>query len=503
MHQRPRKDLEALRVSVHLTLNNVRTALATLHELEDRNVAPPQPVYQAVIARLVHSEAPSHRAAGWNLFGHMRLVAHATPTLSLYTEMILACAHPTHPEPERALDLWTEMTIDSSILPDVKAFNAVLLACGRVQRFYPETFRLMRQLLDFYQTSPVGTPQKTMYTPTRATFDALLDGAKRNGDLARARWVLTEMIRFSNHPGFADDGKDVGPTAFTLSNVLDTYAASRAKIGKGMLRSTGSQTAAGGEDQAVVDERESSAIEDSGLDHKQMAHKMDTLGFEGAKPVEAEVVIEGRMATELEQAPYDAGQDRESSEGTDAKRVADEEPRNVATSPIPQSSAEIVQEATLLFQHTLTDWQTYAAGERSPTGGLPPLRFARVTPLVVNGYLAVLYRHDTFANAVAAFKTVYSQSGVRRTGYSWRYFFEFAAHTRERELAASESHALFKEWELFEREAKARFDHLLKHDSLDVAMSYYQSIGLTPDNIRRVFAAMIKIMSRCVRTEAG
>jgi hypothetical protein len=483
----------------HLTLNDIRMSLTVLHELEDLNLAAPQAVYHAVITRLVHSEAPSHRAAGWNLFGHMRLVAHSTPTRSLYTEMIAACAHPTHPEPERALDLWTEMTIDSGILPDVNTFNAVLLACGRVQRFYPETFRLMRQLLDFYQTSPPGTPQKTMYTPTRQTFDALLDGAKRNGDLARARWVLTEMIRFSNHPGFANDGKDVGPTAHTLSNVLSTYASSEAKIGKSMLRMTDGKAASKGAD----DEPESSATEGSGLNHEQMTRKMGSLGFEEAAPIGANVIVEGKMATDLEQPSLGSRRDESGSEGMEAGRAADSQPaRNVATSPLPQSSAEIVQEATLLFRHTLTDWQTYAAGERSPTGGLPPLRFARVRSEVVDCFLAVLYKHASFADALAGFKTVYAESHVRRTGHSWRHFFEFASRTRERELAASESHALFEEFALFEREAKTHFDRLLEEESVDVAMNYYRDIGLTPENIRRVFAAMIKIMSRYVAGRA-
>lgn len=465
----------------------------------------PEPTYHAVIRPLVHSREPSRRAAGWNLFGHMRLVAHGAPSLALYADMLRACAHPTHPEPERALDLWTEMTVDRAILPDVHAFDACMLACARVGRFYPEALRLLRQLLDLYQTTPAGTPQKLQYTPTRETFEALLDGARRNGDLARARWLLTELIRFANHPGLADDGREVGPTAHTLAFVLETYGSASAKISNRMLRLAPSGEDAAGAAGPEAETAVEAAPEDTEtLDHEQMTDKMRALGFADADAVQSGdgVVVEGTLATQLATSD-DPSSSSSFERGPDVEGRADgpaQPPPNVATAPLPQSSAEILHEAGLLFRHALHDGALYEAGGRAPSGGLPPLRFVKPSAQLVNGYLAVHYRHDSLAGSIAAFKTVFDEAGLRPSAHSWRFFLERLgrAEPHERELAANEAFALFKQWEELEGRAKRRFDLLLRVEGPDVAMAFYDGIGYTPGTIRRVFAAMIKIMSWCV-----
>lgn len=487
----------------HLSLVDIPSALATLHELEDRSIFVPEPTYRALIYPLAQSPAPSHRATGWNLFGHMRLVAHPSPSLPLYTDMITACAHPTHPEPERALDLWHEMTIDSSIVPDIKAFNAVILSCGQVSRFYPQAFLVMRQLLDAYQTALEGTPQKAMYTPNRETFEALLDGARRNGDVARARWVLTEMIRFSNHPGLADDGRDVGPTARTLQLVLDTYANARPLIQKKMLKSTSADEKAG-EVQAPSVEGEKGEEGVKGFTHEEMANSMTTLGFTaGAEGDDG--VLEGAPATEVN--PTSSGP---TTSSTSSSANAEPEtspadpslpPRNVATSPVPQSAAEFLQEASLLFHHAIHDSQVYVSSpdNRSPSGGLPPLRFVKLNPNTINSYLAVHYAHDTLPNSVEKFKSIFAQLDRTPNGQSWRFVFEFLGRASgQRDLASIEAFELFKGWEKFETMAKTKFAKLMERESPEVASAWYESAGYTPVVIQRVFAAMIKIMSTCV-----
>ncbi|KAG1810342.1 uncharacterized protein HD556DRAFT_1319543 [Suillus plorans] len=52
----------------------------------------------------------------WDLFAHMRYVAHPTPDAHLYALVIRTCASTfLSPEPKRALDLWTEM-LDAGIV---------------------------------------------------------------------------------------------------------------------------------------------------------------------------------------------------------------------------------------------------------------------------------------------------------------------------------------------------------------------------------------------------
>jgi hypothetical protein len=67
--------------------------------------------------------------------------------------MIRACANPVSirfsSEPEKALDLWTEMTMDHKIPPTVQAYNAVILACVPrlgTKTYVNEAFRLARQM---------------------------------------------------------------------------------------------------------------------------------------------------------------------------------------------------------------------------------------------------------------------------------------------------------------------------------------------------------------------
>jgi hypothetical protein len=130
----------------------------------------------------------------------MRYVAHPIPDVVLYTLMIRACASPVttrfSSEPEKALDLWTEMTVDQNITPTVGAYNAIILACARsgTKTYVNEAFRLARQMLDSHRDAHGRSP----FRPNKRTFCALLEGAKRIGDLGRARWILAEMVKESD-----------------------------------------------------------------------------------------------------------------------------------------------------------------------------------------------------------------------------------------------------------------------------------------------------------------
>lgn len=135
----------------------------------------------------------------------MRYVAHPKPDPLLYSLMIRACAGtgPSHSgylaEPERALDLWTEMRSDAKYVPTVGAYNAIILVCARSKDFVPEAFRLAKEMLDSHRDA-FGNP---LMKPTRETFRALLIAAKTRGDLPRARWILAEMLKFQKQEDLA------------------------------------------------------------------------------------------------------------------------------------------------------------------------------------------------------------------------------------------------------------------------------------------------------------
>lgn len=202
------------------------SALAVLHEYEAKNVPAPLATYTGVIGHLfTEARSSAATAQAWDLYGHMRYVAHPTPDAPLYAAMIRACAPANgQPEPERALDLFTEMTIDNGLEPTQAVYNAVIYACARSgsQSYVTEAFRLARQMLDARKDAR-GLAQ---FRANLDTFTALLEGAKRRGDLARTRWILAELV---GEVARAREGKalPVNITDETMVHVFHAYAAYR------------------------------------------------------------------------------------------------------------------------------------------------------------------------------------------------------------------------------------------------------------------------------------
>ena len=120
---------------------NFNTALSTLHKYEGLAIAPPMKSYSRLISALFCTRSTQCHAQAWDLFSHMRYVAHPDPDVHMYSLMIRACAGVgtgSHSglaaDPLRALDLWTEMR-EKGIEPTRAAYNAVILACARSKEF--------------------------------------------------------------------------------------------------------------------------------------------------------------------------------------------------------------------------------------------------------------------------------------------------------------------------------------------------------------------------------
>jgi hypothetical protein len=133
------------------------SALDLLHHYENQNAATPMQTYTSIISSLFTRPSSLARAQVRDIFSHVRYVAHPNPDIILYTQMIRACANPVSihfsSEPEKALELWTEMTVDHRIPPTVQVYNAVILACARsgTKTYVNEAFRLARQMLDSHR----------------------------------------------------------------------------------------------------------------------------------------------------------------------------------------------------------------------------------------------------------------------------------------------------------------------------------------------------------------
>lgn len=157
----------------------------------------------------------------------MRYVAHPTPDAHLYAIMIRACGMPTRPEPERALDLWTEM-LENRIQPTKGAYEAIILVCGRAgQKWLGEGIRLAREMNTYLPGVSGG----------RQMWCALLEGCKRIGDLKRARWILADALR-SAVQGDIDKTSSVTSTvdAKMMSHLFHTYASYTPPFKRGATR---------------------------------------------------------------------------------------------------------------------------------------------------------------------------------------------------------------------------------------------------------------------------
>ncbi|KAG8959380.1 hypothetical protein FRC00_001681 [Tulasnella sp. 408] len=176
-----------------------------IHHYESEGLIPSQSTYRNFIGALFTASKPSssphspqYRALAWDMFAHMRYVAHPTPSLDTYNTMLRACADAISPSPQRALDLFHEMTAENRIRPTTATYNAVMLTCSRSGRkdYMHEAYRLGKQLLDEYRHLPAdGSGAKEQLQPDLETFKAMLEAAKRMGDLPRARWILAELVR--------------------------------------------------------------------------------------------------------------------------------------------------------------------------------------------------------------------------------------------------------------------------------------------------------------------
>ena len=186
--------------------------------------------YTRLITSLFSTDGSIGYAQAWDLFTHMRYVAHPNPDATLYTLMIRACGSSltARAEPERALDLWTEMTVDREIQPSAGTYAAVILACARSgnKAYIHEGFRLAKEMLDAHRDA-YG---HSAFRPDGRTFSALLEGAKRVGDLARTRWILAEMVR----EGGRDSGfENAEITEESMMHVFHAYAAYKPPFNRG------------------------------------------------------------------------------------------------------------------------------------------------------------------------------------------------------------------------------------------------------------------------------
>jgi hypothetical protein len=358
------------------------SALSLLHKYENMNLAPPMKTYAALIRALTSVPSSLAKAQAWDLFSHMRYVAHPTPDAVIYNLMVLACAR-TPPsggtgdsEPQRALDLFTEMTVDNNIQPTRQVYTSLILACARSgqTQFVNEAFRLAKEMLDGHRDA-LGRPA---FTPNNALFNALLQGAKRLRDLPRARWLLAEMVRIiiQQHHTRTQDGMEIPEsdeivlTVDKMVHVFHAYASYRVPFNRSVTR---------------IAEGQGDTIETPSQDTTLSGASNGSSGTPEAK----------------------MGQ----REKSDQVATADADPK--FNSIPPQSRGEVVAEVKNLFEGILHDTQR-SQGFTSSNESLMLFRGVFVSTQLVNAYLSVHYSHGGVPTSQNLFKSLFEDVGVKR-----------------------------------------------------------------------------------------
>ncbi|EJU00254.1 hypothetical protein DACRYDRAFT_109000 [Dacryopinax primogenitus] len=276
-------------------------AITHLHALENSNTPASQSTYACILSSLLSRRgigAARDLTLAWELFAHMRFVAHPVPSREIYTLMLRACGAGVRPQPERAQDLWTEMTQDSAHSPTTEAYNALIYVLARSKSTALEAFRLLGELIQLSRDT-LPSPTGPVLRPDMNTYLALLESAKRLGDLPRARWILAEMLRDAQRGG-------VKPDERTMVGVFQAYAAYEVPFVRAKVKVVDGTQAAQKEENI---EAQKEAVEKENEPLPSAPVQVDTLTFTPVVPQShAEVIreVEALMTRILEEsAPQD------------------------------------------------------------------------------------------------------------------------------------------------------------------------------------------------------
>jgi hypothetical protein len=331
----------------------------------------------------------------------MRYVAHPEPDVPLYTLMIRACASPISSsrssDPLRALDLWTEMTVDHRLPPSLGTYNAIILACARSgsKSYVNESFRLAKQMMDTHRDARGNSA----FRPDRKTFCALLEGAKRLGDLARTRWILAEMVNGHNNADADSVNEEV------MMHMFHAYAAYRPPF-----------------------RRAAALLVDQQVNTQPSQHQGHT--------------SESQVSTTKDQAQ--------------TENIATSEANPAFTHIPPQSRSEVIQEVKSLFNRILEDTGLDPNHDADMDDALPgDKKFKNVllTPRLLNSYLSVYYKHSSLEASRELFWKLFDEYRVSRTARTYVEALERCGNTRrghERELALSFADEIWAKWQVLE-----------------------------------------------------
>jgi hypothetical protein len=312
--------------------------------------------------------------------------------------MIQACALPTPVEPERALDLFTEMTVDRQIPPTAGAYTAAILVCARSgsKVYVNEAFRLAKEMLDAHRDAR----GRSAFRPDSYTFGALLEGAKRIGDLGRVRWILAEMVEMTQRD---PDNGDIIVDERIMTHVFHAYAAYKPPFKRSMA--------------PLTTQTEGDATSTPALPTEPVDSSPDDLN--PSVPIETS-------------------------------------PEPSFTHLPPQSRSEVIGEARALFSRIIRSSPDPTCSPSGPSS-LPALPDVHVTPRLLAAYLSVFYAHAPLETAHEMFRKVSAEHGLAKDSLALVEALERCANARrgsERAYVRSFAGDAWQEWTALENARK-------------------------------------------------
>ena len=253
---------------------------------------------------------------------------------------------------------------------------------------------MARQMLDTHRDAHGNSA----FRPDRKTFCALLEGAKRIGDLARARWILAEMVN-----GRSEDEGDVDVDAVdeeVMMHMFHAYAAYRPPFRRAAALLVDQQG-------SVQASRHTSGSELSTMDDQTQTESIAT---SAATPAFTHIP--------------------------------------------PQSRSEVIQEVESLFSRILAD--TGIDSNLDPDSvSFTDKKFKNVllTSRLLNSYLSVYYKHSSFGTFRELFWRLFDEYRVPRTARTYVEALERCGNARrgqERELALSFAEEIWAKWQVLE-----------------------------------------------------
>jgi hypothetical protein len=438
----------------------------------------PQSSYLIVLDHLLspslsHSTNSHTHAMAWDLFTHLRLVAHPNPSAQMYGTMIRACANPTNPQPERARDLWVEMTQDQShISPGREEYEAIIKAMGSTKAGYLEAVNYLREMLAKHRevaTRPFArgldqadraAAMASRYIPTRSTFLALLEGTKRAGNVHRARWVLAEVLRLAKARGTS--GIDEAPEEELLAAVFMTYAAWQPAITRGAVK---------------LQQSTDTPVE---------------LSEEKALAAEEEL-IESELHLE---ATGTAAAQTELQESSRADSLDIALPSTASPQAGPQTRGDAIREVNLLFGRIIEDQQVQGGSESLVDH---PFQSVKITPRLVNSFLSVHLAHSLLNDARRSWDSAWQVAGqasnARPNGWSFLLALERCAMAKP-QIRTEAINWAEQLWEQYGSFVKGTTESIAESTAVDPARAKWLA-GVGPRQTEKIWAAMIRTSALC------